>query len=210
MIDSRDFLSARHRADTELMLPAGPKIALTGGLEFNDHQLIWDRLDKVHAKHPDMVLLHGGSPKGAELIAAKWATQRKVQQIAFKPDWTKHAKAAPFKRNDAMLAVLPIGVMVFPGTGIQANLADKAKKLGIPVWKFGEGGAERSLSSPQDHTRRPKKRSRFLAMVKRRKRPLAPPTFATIASCWLATACTPSGSPRNRAGRPAAPRTASN
>jgi hypothetical protein len=43
--------------------------------------------------------------------------------------------------NDAMLAVLPIGVMVFPGTGIQANLADKAKKLGIPVWKFGEGGA---------------------------------------------------------------------
>ncbi len=34
--------------------------------------------------------------------------------------------------------MLPIGVMVFPGTGIQANLADKAKKLGIPVWKFGD------------------------------------------------------------------------
>jgi hypothetical protein len=30
-----------------------------------------------------------------------------------------------------------IGVMLFPGTGIQENLADKAKKLGIPVWKFG-------------------------------------------------------------------------
>jgi len=138
MIDSRDFIAAKRRADTELMLPAGPRIALTGGLEFNDHQLIWDRLDKVRAKHPDMVLLHGGSPKGAELIAAKWATQRKVPQIAFKPDWTKHAKAAPFKRNDAMLAALPIGVMVFPGTGIQANLADKAKKLGIPVWTFGD------------------------------------------------------------------------
>ena len=96
---------------------------------------------QIHAKHPDMVLLHGGSPKGAELIAAKWATNRKVPQIAFKPDWTKHAKAAPFKRNDAMLEVLPIGVMVFPGTGIQGNLADKAKKLGLPVWKFGEGGA---------------------------------------------------------------------
>ncbi len=32
---------------------------------------------------------------------------------------------------------LPIGVMHFPGTGIQDNLADKAKKLGIPVWRFG-------------------------------------------------------------------------
>ncbi|MDR3464110.1 MAG: hypothetical protein P4L76_17545 [Beijerinckiaceae bacterium] len=53
------------------------------------------------------------------------------------PDWTKHAKAAPFKRNDAMVETLPIGVMHFPGTGIQDNLADKAKKLGIPVWKFG-------------------------------------------------------------------------
>jgi hypothetical protein len=123
------------------LLPAGPKIAFTGGLDFNDHRLIWDKLDRVHAKHPDMVLLHGGSPKGAELIAAKWADHRKVPQIAFKPDWTKHAKAAPFKRNDQMLDALPIGVMVFPGTGIQDNLADKAKKFGIPVWKFGSGGA---------------------------------------------------------------------
>ena len=141
MIDSRDFLAAKRRAENEVLLPAGPKIAITGGLDFNDHRLIWDKLDKVHAKHPDMVLLHGGSPKGAELIAAKWASNRKVPQIAFKPDWTKHAKAAPFKRNDAMLDVLPIGVMVFPGTGIQDNLADKARKLGIPVWRFRSGAA---------------------------------------------------------------------
>src|SRR6195256_5600390 len=137
MVDSRDFLAAKRRAETEVLLPAGPKVAFTGGLDFNDHRLIWDRLDKVHAKHPDMVLLHGGSPKGAELIAAKWATNRKVPQVAFKPDWTKHAKAAPFKRNDAMLELLPIAVMHFPGTGIQDNLADKAKRLGIAVWKFG-------------------------------------------------------------------------
>ncbi|WP_316162424.1 DUF2493 domain-containing protein [Bradyrhizobium sp. SZCCHNRI20481] len=137
MIDSRDFLAARRRAETDIMLPAGPKIALTGGTEFNDVALIWDRLDKVRAKHPDMVLLHGGSPKGAELIASKWADNRKVPQIAFRPDWAKHTKAAPFKRNDAMLETVPIGVMVFPGSGIQANLADKARRLGIPVWTFG-------------------------------------------------------------------------
>src|SRR5215475_3770486 len=137
MIASRDFFAARRRTETEVMLPAGPKVALTGGLDFNDHRLIWDRLDQVQAKHPDMVLVHGGSPKGAELIASKWATTRKVPQIAFKPDWTKLAKAAPFKRNDAMLDLLPIGVMHFPGTGIQDNLADKARRLGIAVWKFG-------------------------------------------------------------------------
>jgi len=141
VIDSRDFIAARRRAEAELMLPPGPKIAVTGGLDFNDHRLIWDRLDRVHAKHPGMVLLHGGSPKGAERIAACWADQRNVPQIAFKPDWTRHAKAAPFRRNDQMLETLPIGVLVFPGTGIQENLADKARRLGIPVWRFGAGGA---------------------------------------------------------------------
>ena len=88
-----------------------------------------------------MVLLHGGSPTGAERIAARWADARKVTHVPFKPDWTKYAKAAPFKRNDQILEVLPIGVIVFPGSGIQENLADKARKLGIPVWRLGTGGA---------------------------------------------------------------------
>lgn len=137
VIDSRDFLMAKKRAEREVLLPSGPKVAFTGGLDFNDHRLIWDALDKVHAKHPDMVLMHGKSPKGAEKIASRWADHRKVPQVGFAPDWTKHGRAAPFKRNDQMLDVLPIGVMVFPGTGIQQNLADKAKKLGIPVSRFG-------------------------------------------------------------------------
>lgn len=142
MIDSRDFIAAKRRADTEVMLPPGPKVAFSGGTDFNDHHLIWDKLDQVHARHPDMVLLHGGSTSGAERIASRWADHRKVPQIAFKPDWAKHSKAAaPFKRNDAMLEVLPIGVMIAPGRGIQDNLADKARRLGIPVWKIGKGGA---------------------------------------------------------------------
>ncbi len=140
MIDSRDFLAAKRQADNEVLLPAGPKIAFSGG-DTTDHRAIWDKLDQVHAKHPDMVLLHGGSPKGAERIAATWADNRKVPQVAFKPDWTKHAKAAPFRRNDAMLNVLPIGVILFPGTGIQENLADKARKMGIPVYRLAKGGA---------------------------------------------------------------------
>ena len=66
---------------------------------------------------------------------------RNVTQIAFKPDWTRDGKAAPFKRNDRMLDIVPAGVIVFPGSGITGNLADKAKKLGIPVLDHREGGA---------------------------------------------------------------------
>lgn len=142
MIDSREFIAARRRADAEVLAPSGPRIAFTGGADCNDHRRIWDALDKVRAKHPDMVLLHGGSPRGAERIAVCWADNRKVPQVVFKPDWARHRNAAPFKRNDRMLEALPIGVVVFPGSGIAANLADKAKKVGIPVWRFADEAAK--------------------------------------------------------------------
>jgi hypothetical protein len=35
-----------------------------------------------------------------------------------------------------MLEARPIGVIVFPGSGIVENLADKAQKMGVPVWRF--------------------------------------------------------------------------
>ncbi|POF33921.1 DUF2493 domain-containing protein [Roseibium marinum] len=136
MIDSRDYLSAKRRAEIEPLLPTGPRVAFSGGLDVTDHRAIWDALDRVKAKHADMVLLHGGSPKGAEKIAACWADNRKCQQIIFKPDWKRHGKAAPFKRNDALLEAMPIGLILFPGSGITDNLADKAKKLGVPLFDF--------------------------------------------------------------------------
>jgi hypothetical protein len=141
MIDSREFIAARRRADAEVLAPAGARIAFTGGTDCNDHLRIWAALDRIRGKHPDMVLLHGGSPKGAERIAACWADQRKVPQVVFKPDWTRDGRAAPFKRNDRLLDALPIGVVAFPGSGISANLADKAKKIGLPVWRFTESKA---------------------------------------------------------------------
>lgn len=137
VIDSRDFINAKRRAETEIFLPEGERILFTGGVDYQDHVRIWAALDKVKAKHPGMVLLHGGAPRGAELIAAKWADNRGVPQVVFKPDWTRHQKAAPFKRNDAMLEAMPIGVIAFPGSGITENLVDKARARRIPVRRYG-------------------------------------------------------------------------
>lgn len=43
------------------------------------------------------------------------------------------------RRPDRRLVVLSVGVLVFPDNGIQENLADKAKTLGIPVMRFEKG-----------------------------------------------------------------------
>ena len=140
MIDSREFINARRRADAQVLLPKGTRIAFAGGVEYSDHQRIWAVLDKVLVKHADMVLLHGGTPRGAEKIAACWADARKISQVVFKPDWIRHQKAAPFKRNDQLLEALPIGIVVFPGSGVTDNLADKAKLMGIPLFDFRKAG----------------------------------------------------------------------
>ncbi|MDE2807321.1 MAG: DUF2493 domain-containing protein, partial [Gemmatimonadota bacterium] len=132
-IDARDFRRARKDRETRTHLPDGTLVAITGGKTVSDADAVWTTLDSARAKYGDMVLLHGGSP-GIEKIAASWAEARGVNQVVCRPNWNAHGKAAPFRRNDELLNLLPKGVIAFPGSGITGNLVDKAKQLGIPVY----------------------------------------------------------------------------
>ena len=131
-IDARDFIRARKDRETRAHLPDGTLVAVTGGKEVADPDAVWSILDRTRAKHPDSVLLHGGAP-GIETVAAKWAEARGVDLVVCRPDWQAHGKAAPFKRNDDLLNLMPKGVLAWPGSGITNNLIDKAIALGIPV-----------------------------------------------------------------------------
>ena len=131
-IDARDFVRARKDRETRAHLPQGTLIAFAGGKDICDTTAIWNELDKAKAKYDDMILAHGGGP-GAERIAAKWAESRDVDQVVCRPDWNAHGKAAPFRRNDDLLNLLPKGIIAFPGSGITENLVDKARRNGTPV-----------------------------------------------------------------------------
>lgn len=137
IIDSRDFLSAKKIAETQVMIPPGTRIAFSGGTDCSDTARIWAVLDKALVRYPDMVLMHGNA-KGADTIASLWASNRKVAQIAFEPDWKKDGKACVFKRNDRMLEAGPAHLIAFPGSGITDNIVDKAKsrQFNIPVADF--------------------------------------------------------------------------
>ena len=136
---------ARKDRETRAHLPEGTLVAITGGKTVADADAVWSTLDMAHAKYGDMVLLHGGGP-GVEKIAASWADARGVNQIVCRPDWNAHGKAAPFRRNDELLNLLPKGVIAFPGSGITGNLVDKARTLGImPVTQRCLSTTSRSL-----------------------------------------------------------------
>src|SRR5271157_841639 len=83
VIDNREFIAAQRRAEIEPLIPKRAKIAFAGGVDCNEHRAIWDALDPVLAKHTDMVLMRGGSSKGASHHAGpmraksrRWSSDR--------------------------------------------------------------------------------------------------------------------------------------
>ena len=131
-IDARDFQRARKDRETTAHLPQGTLVAIAGGKDVQDPAAVIATLDQTRAKYADIVLVHGGGP-GVEKIAARWAERNGVDQVVCKPDWDRHGRAAPFRRNEELLQLLPQGVLAFPGSGITENLVDRARQLGIPV-----------------------------------------------------------------------------
>ena len=131
-IDARDFQRARKDRETTAHLPQGTLVAIAGGKDVQDPAAVIAKLDQTRAKYADIVLVHGGGP-GVEKIAASWAERAGVDQVVCKPDWDRHGRAAPFRRNEELLNLLPQGVLAFPGSGITENLVDRARQLGIPV-----------------------------------------------------------------------------
>ena len=129
-IDARDFARARKDRKTAAHLPGGTLVAIAGGKDADPAAVI-ARLDQARDKYSDIVIVHGGGP-GVDRIAARWAETNGVHQIVCKPDWERHGRAAPFRRNDEMLDLLPKGVIAFPGNGITGNLVDKARSSAYP------------------------------------------------------------------------------
>jgi hypothetical protein len=75
-----------------------------------DAMRIFDGLNWARATWPDMSLALTGAP-GAEQIAKRWAAQKRVRLVLARPDFERHGRAAPFRANDALMALEPVCVL---------------------------------------------------------------------------------------------------
>lgn len=80
-----------------------------------------------------MVFLRTAASTGAPPPAAP--TRAKSRRGRSAPTGTA-TKGSDLQANEQLIDVMPAGLIVFPGTGIQDNLVDKARAFGIPVWDF--------------------------------------------------------------------------
>ena len=136
VIDARDQLRASQTREALERDPQGTKIIIAGDQAWSASDAVWSALDRARHRVGDMVLCHGGMTRGVDHIAALWARERGIPAITFAPDFNRHKQAAPFKRNDAMLAAKPRAVILFPSeSGIVKNLGQKAEQARVSVWQ---------------------------------------------------------------------------
>lgn len=132
MIDARNYLAERARERKEMIAPEGPVVIFSGGQQWDDHEMLWQGLDSIKTRIPEMILATTAQMKGCDAIAQAWAAARGVKVILFRLDRSLGAKAA-FVRNDRLLGLRPVEAVVCEGSGIQMNLAQKLRKAGIPL-----------------------------------------------------------------------------
>lgn len=146
VFEAKLLLEQHDRETAERNKVEGVPLIVSGAIDWTDVEIVFNTLDKVRdrikqTRNQDIFLCHKGS-KGAELIAARWARARNVNQAKFDPRWAAHGKSAPFKCNDDMLddKFAPCGVVLFGGAGVALNLGQKAEEKGIRVMRLKTDG----------------------------------------------------------------------
>lgn len=131
VIAASDFLAARRQRRVDAHAPKGPVVVFSGGQQWEDYGLIWEQLDQIKARVPNMVLATTGQDKGCDAIAAAWAARSGVTLIAFTLD-RRYGKRAGFIRNEQLLKLRPVEAMVCEGSGLQSHLARALRAAGVP------------------------------------------------------------------------------
>lgn len=108
---------------------------ICGGRDFINRDLLFARLDYIHAKKPITMVVQGGA-KGADLLAKEWAISRGIHCAQVDALWDHNGRAAGPIRNQAMLLLRPDIVIAFAGGRGTKHMVYAAKAQEIPVLKI--------------------------------------------------------------------------
>ena len=111
---------------------------VAGSREFNDYQLLKEKLDKILSNQPHVVIVSGGA-RGADSLAERYAKEKGVLNVIFPAKWNIYGKSAGYKRNQEMHEYISHsdkrGIVCFwdgQSKGTAHNF-ELAKKYGTPL-----------------------------------------------------------------------------
>ena len=105
------------------------KVAVVGSREFCNYSL----LCSVLSGYAIDVIISGGA-RGADSLAAKYATENEIQLVEYLADWKKHGKSAGFIRNTLIVenADIVIAFWDMKSNGTRDSI-NKARSMGKEV-----------------------------------------------------------------------------
>jgi hypothetical protein len=125
------------------------RILVCGGRGYSDRHALYRTLDRLYAKTPVTLLIHGGA-HGADALAAAWAKTRTIPVDPYPADWAdvshrdaiikysssgrRYDARAGFRRNQLMIdRGRPDLVVAFPGGSGTRDMVARAQAAGIRV-----------------------------------------------------------------------------
>lgn len=118
-----------------------PRVIVAGGRDFNDYELMKDKLDRLFFISNEFdtipIKIISGMAKGADTLAIRYADENEMTKILFPANWKYHRRMAGFLRNEDMLRIATHLVAFWNGQSHGTkHIIDLAREKGIPVWVF--------------------------------------------------------------------------
>ena len=94
--------------------PISFKVIVAGGRDFNDYNLMREKLDRLLSKRieTEKVIIVSGCAKGADSLGERYAEERNLHVIRKPANWDKFGKSAGYIRN-AEMADISDGLIAF-------------------------------------------------------------------------------------------------
>ncbi len=78
-------------------------IAIVGGRDFNDYTLLKESILAYIDAHEKPENIVSGGAKGADTLAAQFATEMGIPLLIFKPDYQRYGRGATLVRNTQII-----------------------------------------------------------------------------------------------------------
>ena len=108
------------------------KLIIAGGREFNDYELLKEKLDNLLINNTDDVEIVSGKARGADSLGEKYAKEKGYPVKEFPAKWNEYGKRAGYLRNEEMALYATHCVCFWDGKSKGTkHMIDLAKKSNL-------------------------------------------------------------------------------
>jgi len=108
------------------------RLIVAGGREFNDYELLKEKLDNLLINNTDDVEIVSGKARGADSLGEKYAKEKGYPVKEFPAKWNEYGKRAGYLRNEEMALYATHCVCFWDGKSKGTkHMIDLAKKSNL-------------------------------------------------------------------------------